>query len=122
MDCSFLCKWTGLACQEICARAFQHMHTSGYILQSSMLPPWQAPVINAEEHEVSLFFLSTLCAQQANSSPGGIVLLPIANSIEQTPVSDTAKLNLRHIQTLSDTLQSTIQQVVNRRAFPSVFL
>ncbi len=58
-----------LACQKICARRLQHLHTSGYILQSSRLLPWEALMTIAEKHEVFLFVSSYILCSTRQVEP-----------------------------------------------------
>lgn len=72
-------------------QSFSTLHTTGYVLQSSRLLPWEAPIVQLQKSmKFSYFFLSTFCAQQGRWRPGCVALLPIANSIMQMPFSDTA--------------------------------
>ena len=71
--CSFVCKWIG-ATSRTCM-PYQYLRTTGYILQSSRLPPCEAPVLTAESMKYSCFVLNPVLNSK-RCSPGRVALPP----------------------------------------------
>ncbi len=97
-----------LACQKICARRLQHLHTSGYILQSSRLLPWEALMTIAEKHEVFLFVSSYILCSTRQVEPR---VRRTATNCKQHHADAFLRHCLVEPQTHSDTLRHSARAI-----------